>query len=62
MSSPDATILIVDDELQNRKLLEALLRPEGYLTQVAASGEEALALIAQRAPCVPVAAFSAQRF
>ncbi len=45
-----ATILIVDDELQNRKLLEALLRPEGYLTQSAANGEEALALIAERAP------------
>ena len=26
-----ATILIVDDEFQNRKLLEALLHPEGYL-------------------------------
>lgn len=50
MSSPKATILIVDDELQNRRLLEALLQPEGYLTQVAANGEEALASIARRAP------------
>jgi len=49
-ASPPATILIVDDEIHSRKLLEALLRPEGYLTQSAASGEEALALIAQRAP------------
>ena len=47
---PPATILIVDDEILNRRLLEVLLRPEGYLTQCAASGEEALALIAQLAP------------
>jgi PAS domain S-box-containing protein len=50
MTSAAATILIVDDEMQNRKLLEALLRPEGYLTLSAANGEEALASIAQRAP------------
>jgi diguanylate cyclase (GGDEF)-like protein len=50
MNSPAATILIVDDEIQNRKLLETLLRPEGYLTRSAATGEEALASIAQRAP------------
>ncbi len=45
-----ATILIVDDEALNRKLLEALLQPEGYVTVSVASGEEALALIAQRPP------------
>ena len=45
-----ATILIVDDEPANRKLLEALLRPEGYLTQTAASGAAALAMLALRAP------------
>ncbi|SFV18081.1 EAL domain-containing protein [Pseudoduganella namucuonensis] len=39
------TILIVDDEAQNRRLLAVLLRPEGYLTYTAASGEEALAAI-----------------
>ena len=50
MKSPDATILIVDDEIQNRKLLEALLRPEGYLTVSAASGEEALEAIARFPP------------
>ncbi|MDB5865624.1 MAG: hypothetical protein JWO70_3430, partial [Betaproteobacteria bacterium] len=51
MNGPDAaTILIVDDERQNCKLLEALLRPEGYLTLSAASGEEALAAVAQHAP------------
>jgi CheY-like chemotaxis protein len=50
MTPPTATILIVDDEIQNRKLLVALLWPEGYLTLTAASGEEALVSIAQRAP------------
>ena len=50
MTAPPATILIVDDEIHNRKLLETLLQPEGYLTLSAASGEEALAEIAQRAP------------
>ena len=50
MSTTAPTILIVDDESHNRKLLEALLRPEGYLTLTAASGEQALALIAQHPP------------
>ena len=50
MISPTATILIVDDEIQDRKLLETLLRPEGYLTLSAANGEEALVSIAKQAP------------
>ena len=45
-----ATILIVDDEIVNRKLLEVLLQTEGHLTLCAGSGAEALTLIAQRAP------------
>lgn len=50
MISPAATILIVDDEVRNCKLLEALLRPEGYLTLSATNGEEALAAVAQKTP------------
>jgi two-component system, NtrC family, sensor kinase len=46
----DATILIVDDELPNRKLLETLLHPEGYRTHAVANGEQALASVAQCAP------------
>ena len=45
-----ARILIVDDELHNRQLLEVMLAPEGLLLQTAASGEEALAKIAQHPP------------
>ena len=51
MTSPAAaTILIVDDDPQNRKLLETLLRSEGYLTINATNGEEALAAVAQHSP------------
>ena len=45
-----ATILIVDDEPHNRKLLDTLLRHEGYLAISAATGEEALLSVAQHAP------------
>ncbi len=45
-----ARILIVDDERQNRQLLEAMLAPEGYRFLTAASGEEALTLVAQQPP------------
>src|SRR6185369_8018327 len=50
MKKPLAMILIVDDEIQNRKLLEAVLRPGGYETVSVANGEEALASITQRRP------------
>ena len=50
MSTAARNILIVDDELPNRKLLEALLRPEGYITRCACSGPEALALVATSRP------------
>jgi len=45
-----ATILIVDDEPKNCKLLEVLLRQQGYGTVCVTSGEEALALVVQQAP------------
>jgi len=50
MRSAPATILIVDDEAPNRRLLEALLRPEGYLTQSVANGEDALASVDHAPP------------
>ena len=45
-----ARILIVDDKLPNRRVLEGMLGPEGFLLQSAASGQEALAIVAQQAP------------
>jgi diguanylate cyclase (GGDEF)-like protein/PAS domain S-box-containing protein len=45
-----ASILIVDDESPNRRVLEAFLRPEGYETVSVASAAAALAAIAQRPP------------
>jgi diguanylate cyclase (GGDEF)-like protein len=50
MTSEQPTVLIVDDEPQNRRLLEALLRPEGYDTVTAANGEAALAVVAEASP------------
>ncbi|MDQ3272742.1 MAG: response regulator, partial [Pseudomonadota bacterium] len=50
MSQVPATILIVDDEPQNCKLLEALLHPEGYRTITAAGGAQALKQVAESAP------------
>ncbi len=50
MTDQQASILIVDDDPQNRKLLEALLKPEGYFILTAGGGEEALAMIAQQQP------------
>jgi PAS domain S-box-containing protein len=43
-------ILIVDDDRQNRRLLEVMLTEKNYRLQTAESGEEALALIAQQLP------------
>jgi len=45
-----ATILIVDDSGVNRRLIQALLEPQGYLTRTAASGEEALVSVAKNPP------------
>jgi signal transduction histidine kinase len=49
MQTP-ASILIVDDEIQNRRLLKVLLGPEGYVTRTAGGGKEALASIAEAPP------------
>ncbi len=43
-----ARILIVDDDLGQRSLLETFLRAQGYETQSAASGEAALKLLAEQ--------------
>jgi putative two-component system response regulator len=45
-----ATVLIVDDEACNVKLLETLLQAEGYATIVARNGNQALALAASANP------------
>src|SRR5690348_255062 len=39
------TILIVDDDPTQRRLLETVIRREGYLTRAAESGETALACL-----------------
>jgi signal transduction histidine kinase/DNA-binding response OmpR family regulator len=43
-----ARVLIVDDKLQNRELLKVMLAPEGFVLLTAASGEEALAIVAEQ--------------
>jgi two-component system, cell cycle sensor histidine kinase and response regulator CckA len=45
-----ARVLIVDDERQNRQLVDVMLKPEGFSLRSAASGEEALAMVAQDPP------------
>ncbi|KMM80718.1 putative bifunctional diguanylate cyclase/phosphodiesterase [Pseudomonas deceptionensis] len=50
MSNTPATLLIVDDDVHVRELLELLLQDQGYRTLTASSGEQALAMVAQQAP------------
>lgn len=45
-----ARVLIVDDERPNRALLEVMLAAEDFLLITAASGEEALAIVASEPP------------
>jgi len=45
-----ARILIVDDERHNRELLEVMLTPQGFVLQMAGSGAEALAIVAEDPP------------
>lgn len=40
-----ATVLVVDDQPQNVRLLDAVLTPRGYDVRTAASGEEALSVL-----------------
>ena len=40
-----ARVLIVDDELRNRRLLEAMLVPDGFHLFTAETGEDALAVV-----------------
>ena len=50
MVEPQAKILVVDDEVKNVKLLEALLLPRGYAVVKAYDGEEALRQVQQEQP------------
>jgi two-component system, cell cycle response regulator DivK len=44
------TILIVEDNLPNRKLIEAVLRPRGYNLLVATNGIEAIEMASREKP------------
>jgi len=48
MAKPKASILVVDDEPAMRLLLTSVLKDEGHDVTAAASGEEALQLVARR--------------
>jgi len=50
MMETPARILIVDDERQNRQLLEVLLLADGYELDTAGSAEEALAAVRRQRP------------
>ena len=50
MTHKTATLLVVDDEANNRNVIVAQLKNEGYAIMTAGSGEEALELIDQQLP------------
>ena len=50
MNKKNGTILIVDDNPKNRKILSVLLEPEGYLVIEAVDGADALEKVAQSPP------------
>ncbi|AXK80655.1 response regulator [Pseudolabrys taiwanensis] len=49
-AGPRQTVLVVDDNHTQRELIEELLRPLGFVVIAAASGVDALALVAHTAP------------
>lgn len=49
-AQPAATILVVDDESQNVSLMVEVLEYAGYSTLAAASGQEALEILARQRP------------
>ena len=56
MAEPQATILVVDDEARNVKLMEAILVPRGYTVVTAYNGAEALQQVqSQRPDLIPSA-------
>lgn len=54
----DALILIVEDEPDQRELLQDLLEHEGYRTIAAASGQEALKAVASECPAIVLVDFT----
>lgn len=50
MTQSAATILIIDDDVHVRDLLEVLLQNQGYRTLTAESGELGLAMVELQAP------------
>ncbi len=48
--SAQSTILVIDDNPRNIKLLDALLTPRGYTVTSASSGPEALQKVATEQP------------
>jgi signal transduction histidine kinase len=53
MDAPVATVLVVDDNAENRALAEAVLSEEGYRVLLASGGEEGVALFDRERPdCV----------
>ena len=50
MSERTSTVLVVDDETNNRNVIVAQLKNEGYQIKTAASGEEALDIIDRELP------------
>ena len=50
METHQETILIVEDNITNRKLIEAVLRPRGYNLLIATNGIEAIELACREKP------------